>query len=199
MNILNFSTEAVLDSELKPVTGYQNGSDGRGFVFQWYQSPEIVPRVSAKARELMTKNFLGKFTSLKTYEVGSGWYCTEVSAVSGKPSGVLFYMDLSANSVSAVEGYVRNLRNSSPLSVLTSFAFNVTPRVSVVPGINGTTKVYSVLPSDRGISLDVTYPATPDGIVVDWKNGTYSVAEGEDPAKTVIGRAALTLASFREE
>jgi hypothetical protein len=196
VKVLNFSPEAILDSELKSVKGYKTPRNNLGFVYQWYQQSEIVPRISAKARELMSRNFYGKFSSLRTYHVGSGWYCTEV--ISSKSSGVIFYMSLTENNTSVVEAYVRNLRNSSPLSVLSSFAYNMTPQVSVVPGVDGTTQIYSILPTDRGILLDASNETTPDGIVVDWKSGLYSVPSKE-PQETVIGRTALTLASFREE
>jgi len=199
MKVLNFSQEAILDSELKPISGYRNHKSNLGFVYQWYQNPEAVPRISAKARELMSRNFLGKFKSLRTYQVGSGWYCTEVAAPLGKPSGAIFYMSIDDSNTAVVEAYVRNLRNSSPLSVLTSFAFNMTPQVSVVPNVDGTTQIYSILSAERGIFLDISSEITPDGIMVDWRNGLYSTPEVSAPESTVIGRTSLTLAGFREE
>ena len=200
MKILNFSPDAILDAELKPVgSSYQNYRTHRGFVFQWHQSPVPSPRLSANARNLMRDTFFGRFSSLRTYSVGSGWQCTETSSLSGKPNGVIFYMQLDDSNTATVEAFVRNMRSSSPLSVLTSFAFGMTPQISVVPQVNGTTKLISIIPSDRGIVLDVSSDYTPDGIFVDWKNGNYIVPDNIAEEHTVIGRAALTLAGLREQ
>lgn len=200
MELLNFSPDAILDSELKPTgSKYTNHKVNKGFVFQWHQVPQATARISAHARELMTSTFLGKFTTLTTYDVGSQWKCTEVTSPSGKPSGVFFYINLHKATTATVEAFVKNLRESSPLSVLTSFAFNMTPKISVVPQVNGTTSVYCILPSDRGILLDVGNNFTPDGVSVDWRYGFYSVDPELPLERTVVGRAALTLAGLREQ
>lgn len=198
--ILNFSTDAILDSELKPTgNGYTNHKVDKGFVFQWSQKPVPSPWVSAQAREQMTESFLGKYTSLTTYPVGSGWQCTEVVSVSGRGSGIIFSMRINDSSTAKVEAFVKNLRFSSPLSVLSSFAYNMTPQLSVVPQSDGSVHIKAVLSADRGIILDVSNEWTPDGVMVDWKNGLYWVDPERPLSETVIGRAALNLAGLKEQ